>query len=84
MDGCDSTGMIFKIYVSYNSVDPRIKLREQTELSEQQFTDLKKKLVRFDNNSIHGHWTRKILLTIKDNPNLHAIGISKLTGFEKE
>jgi predicted transcriptional regulator len=44
---------------------------------------LKKKLERLDNYSKQGHWTNKVLLTIKDNPNLHAIGIAKLTGFEK-
>ena len=80
----NSTGTIFKISVRYHSADPRIKLREQTELSEQQFTDLKKRLERLDNHSKQGHWTEKILLTIKDNPNLHSIGIAKLTGFEKE
>ena len=80
----NSTGTIFKISVNYHSADPRIKLREQTELSEQQFTDLKKKLERLDNHSKQGHWTGEILLTIKDNPNLHAIGIAKLAGFEKE
>lgn len=79
-----ATGMIFKISVRYHSPDPRIKLREQTELSEQQFTNLKKKLERLDNHSKQGPWTEKILLTLKDNPNLHAIGIAKLTGFEKE
>ncbi|WP_439489954.1 ASCH domain-containing protein [Algoriphagus sp.] len=80
----NSTGTIFKISLSYHSADPRIKLREQTQLSELQFTELKKKLERLDNQSKQGHWTKKVLLTIKDNPNLHAIGIAKLTGFEKE
>ncbi|SUJ27195.1 Uncharacterised protein [Sphingobacterium spiritivorum] len=80
----NSTGTIFKISVSYHSADPRIKLREQTELSEQEFANLTKKLERLDNYSKQGHWTNKVLLTIKDNPNLHAIGIAKLTGFEKE
>lgn len=78
------TGTIFKISVRYHSADPRITLREQIELSEEQFTDLKEKLERFDNHSKQGHWTEKILLTIQDNPNLHAIRISKLAGFEKE
>ena len=78
------TGIIFKISVAYHSPDPRIKLREQTELSESQFSDLKKKLDRLDNASKQGYWTEKVLLAIKDNPNLHAIGIAKLTGFEKE
>lgn len=80
----NSAGTIFKISVGYRSADPRIKLREQTELSEQHFIDLKKKLKRLDKFSKQGNWTEKILLTIKENPNLHAIGISKLTGFEKE
>lgn len=80
----NSTGTIFKISVRYHSADPRIKLREQTELSEQQFEDLKGKLDRLDRYSKEGYWTEKILLTINDNSNLHAIGIAKLTGFEKE
>jgi hypothetical protein len=82
--GKNSSGTIFQISVRYHSPDPRIKLREQTELSDQHFMDLKKKLERLDNYSKQGHWTNKVLLTIKDNPNLHAIGISKLTGFEKD
>ncbi|WP_051959841.1 ASCH domain-containing protein [Sphingobacterium sp. ML3W] len=80
----NSKGTIFKISVSYHSADPRIKLREKMQLSEQGFTVLKKKLERLDNYSKQGYWTNKVLLTIKDNPNLHAIGIAKLTGFEKE
>ena len=82
--GKNSSGTIFQISVRYHSPDPRIKLREQNELSEQHFIDLKKKLERLDNYSKQGHWTNKVLLTIKDNPNLHAIGIAKLTGFEKD
>lgn len=80
----NTTATIFKITVRYHSADPRIKLRAQTELSAQHFADLKTKLARLDNHSRQGHWTRKILLAIKDNPNLHALGIAKLTGFEKE
>lgn len=80
----NNRGTIFKIAVGYHSADPRIKLREQTELSEQQFVDLKKKLDRLDNYSKKGDWVEIILTTIKDNPNLHAAGIAKLTGFEKE
>lgn len=80
----NSTGTIFKISVRYHAEDPRIKLREQTGLSEQQFEELRGRLERLDLYSKQGHWTEKILFTIKDNPNLHAIGIAKLTGFEKE
>ncbi len=79
-----SKGLIYKISVGYHSEDPRIKLREQSELSAQQFSDLKKKLERMDHSGKQGPWTVKILLTIRDHPNLHAVGIARLTGFEKE
>lgn len=77
-------GEIFKIAVNFYSEDPRINLREQTELSEQELADLINKLDRLDRYSKEGAWTRKILQTIKSNPALHAIGIAKLTGFQKE
>lgn len=80
----NSGGIIFKIKVSYHSEDPRINLREQFELSKQQFEDLAKKLERLDQFSKKGAWTKSVLLTIKENPNFHAIGLADLTGFEKE
>jgi len=79
-----NTGTIFKIPVSYHSADPRIKLRTQTELSEQQFAGLKGKLERLDQFSKKGDWTKPVLYAIKENPGLHATGIAGLTGFEKE
>ncbi len=82
--GPNNRGNIYKITVCYHSADPRIKLREQTDLSENQFNELKNKVDKLNRFSKQGNWTNKILLAIKDNPNLHAIGIAKLTGFEKE
>lgn len=79
-----SNGIIYRMEVCYHSEDPRIGLRERTSLSEQEFNDILKKLQSLDKHSKKGDWTRQILLTIKDNPNLHAIGIANLTGFEKE
>lgn len=80
----NNTGTIFKIYVAYHSPDPRIELREQTELTAQQFEDLEMKLARLDKYSRQGNWTESVLLAIKDNHNVHAKGIAALTGFEKE
>lgn len=77
-------GDIFKITVSFYSEDPRIKLREQTNLSEIEINDLIDKLDRLDKFSKEGKWTKKVLQAIKENPNLHAIGIAKITGFQKE
>lgn len=80
----NSTGTIFKIFVNYYSEDPRIKLREQNKLTDEQYNELKEKLKRLDKFSKQGDWTKSVLLAIKENPNLHAIGIANLTGFEKE
>lgn len=79
-----SAGSIYKIAVSYHSEDPRIELRNEIELTDSEFEDLKNKLARFDKFSNHGPWTKTVLLAIQNNPNLHAIGIAKLTGFEKD
>ncbi|MBK1897040.1 hypothetical protein [Chryseobacterium paridis] len=80
----NKAGTLFKITVGYHSEDPRIKLREQSELSKQQFEDLTKKLERLDQFSRQGAWTNSVLRAIKENPHFHAIGIADLTGFEKD
>jgi len=79
-----SAGTIFRVAVSYHSADPRIELRGQAALPEQEFADLERKLAKLDRFSKQGDWTRSVLFAIKENPHLHAIGIAKLTGFEKE
>ncbi|WP_290789700.1 hypothetical protein [Flavihumibacter sp. UBA7668] len=80
----ETEGIIFKISLRYHSEDPRIALREQTDISDEKFIELKNKLEKLDKHSRKGPWTNKILLAIKEHPNLHAVGISTLTGFEKE
>lgn len=80
----NNTCTIFKIKVSYYSEDPRIELREQTDLTDAHISTLKLKLERLDKFSKQGAWTEKVLLIIRDNPHLKAIEISKQTGFEKE
>ncbi|WP_194775718.1 hypothetical protein [Pararhodonellum marinum] len=79
----DDKGNIYRIEVRYHSEDPRIELRDQ-KLTDERYETLKEKLIRLDKYSKQGNWTQKILLTIKDNPHLHAIGITNLTGFQKE
>ena len=80
----NNTGTVFKIKISYYSEDPRIELREQTDLTNGHISTLKSKLERLDKFSKQGAWTEKVLLIIRDNPHLKAIEISKQTGFEKE
>lgn len=75
---------IFKISVSYYSEDPRIDVREQTDLTDEKYLELKEKLRRLDQFSKQGDWTKAVLIAIENHPQLQAEGIAKLTGFEKE
>jgi hypothetical protein len=80
----DDTAKIFRINLSYYGDDPRIELREQTELSDADFLKLQNKVERLDQFGSHGPWTEKVLLAIKKNPKVRAIEIARLTNFEKD
>jgi hypothetical protein len=76
-------GDLYKIEVQYHSVDPRIKLRKQTALTDQEFETLKRKLEKLDSFSKQGNWTMETLKVIRDNPKLRAVELAALTGREK-
>ena len=78
-----SAGDIYKIEVRYHSEDPRIGLRAQENLSDQEFEILKTKLQRLDKYSKQGEWTIRILKAIQENPKLRAEDLATKTGTEK-
>jgi len=77
-------GNIYRISVRFHSPDPRIELRENANLSDQEFDEIQKKLNRLDANSTFGNWTYTILKVIRDNPKKRAVELAKMTGFQKE
>ncbi len=77
-------GNIYKIRVKYHSPDPRIQLRDQTELSEEEIDQIKLKLGKYDKYSKQGKWTMNILRAIRDNPKLRAQDLAAKTGKEKD
>lgn len=77
-------GDIYKINVRYHSPDPRIELRRQTELSDEEFDHLSLRLKRLDKYSKQGDWTLNILKVILNNPKLRAADLAAKTGKEKE
>ncbi|WP_420149200.1 hypothetical protein [Spirosoma sp.] len=77
-------GVVFRMSVAYHSKDPRIELREQSILTEETFEQLKVKLQRLDTRSKQGSWTMNVLQAIQKHPHVHALGISALTGFDKD
>lgn len=75
---------IYKIELRYHSEDPSIELRSKTTLTNSALEELNNKLDRLDKYSKQGLWTKKVLLAIKANPQLRAVDLAKLTGFEKQ
>jgi hypothetical protein len=75
---------IYRIKIRYHSPDPRIELRNKTDLSAEEFKALEKKLTRMDSLSSNGAWTIQVLETIKDRPNVKAQKLADVLGKEKE
>lgn len=79
-----SEGTVYKIKVRYYSEDPRIALREHTDITERDFELLKVKLERLDNYSKEGNWTLITLKAIRDNPKLRAADLAVKLNKEKD
>ncbi len=77
-------GTIYRIKVAYHSPDPRIALRNQTDITDEEFTAIKTKLERLDKYSKEGNWTHSVLMAIQKNPNLRAADLAQLLSKEKE
>jgi hypothetical protein len=78
-----SDGQIYKITLRYYSVDPRIALRSQNDLTASELETLKKKLEKLDTLSKTGPWTTTVLNAINDHPRLRAADLAKSLGLEK-
>lgn len=79
-----SEGTIYKINVAYYDEDPRIALRENTNLENEELEEISNKLERLDRYSKQGDWTLEILKLINENPTLRAADLSRKTKWEKE
>ena len=77
-------GSLYKIALAYHGEDPRIALRNQSEISPEEFEQLKTKLEKMDARSKSGPWTLEVLQAIQQNPELRAADLASLTGREKD
>ncbi|MDL9948023.1 hypothetical protein QSJ19_21045 [Gordonia sp. ABSL11-1] len=64
-DGADPS---FRVGLRYAGPDPRIALRADDELSDDDVADLRLRLARLDDRSSHGPWTRSVLDVIARRP----------------
>ena len=57
-----SEGQLYKITFKLEQQDPRLKLREDTNLSEDELNKLMNKLHSFDTKGKIQHWTRRVMV----------------------
>lgn len=74
-------GSVYKLNVSYRSVDPRIALRSQASINDEEFQKLKVKLDRLDKT--RGPWVLKTLQLISKYPERRAGDLADMIGMER-
>lgn len=82
LDGREGT--IYRIQVRYAGADPRIAMREDDRLTDDEFEHILKKLRRMDSSSRTGAWTSRVLGLIARHPMLAAGSLAEKAGVEKQ
>ncbi|MEM7110481.1 MAG: hypothetical protein AAF519_19790 [Bacteroidota bacterium] len=78
------TGDIYKIEFDLEGVDPRIALRENSNISNAEMTKILDKLKRLDTSGKVKNWTFKVLDLLDREPGKYALEYSTQLGYEKE
>jgi len=65
-------GDFYRVRLRYAGTDPRLALREDDDLSEDDVATLTAKLDRLDRSSSFGAWTRQTMRLIADRPHVRA------------
>ncbi|RAV08896.1 ASCH domain-containing protein [Paenibacillus contaminans] len=77
-------GDIFRIEVTRVGDDPRETLREQDDLTDEQFADLQNRLTRLDRAGSAGPWTAAFLKLIDRHPGVRSTELAAAIGWETE
>lgn len=77
-------GTIYKIQLRYHSPDPRIDLRENVDLTDEELELLKKKLDRMDRTGKYGAWTKNVMMTIHSHPHKRAKDLAEILDVPKD
>lgn len=76
-------GDVYRIEFGSVGPDPRVALREDDDLTEDDFSELQTRLDRLDRASRRGPWTREFLELIAANPHVRAQDLADGVGLEK-
>lgn len=77
-------GDVYRVELGPIEPDPRVTLREESELSPEQIADLTRRLDRLDRAGKRGPWTRQFLRLLADNPHVRAQDLADGLGLEKD
>jgi hypothetical protein len=76
-------GVLYRIVFHRAGEDPRIALREQDALTEEDVAELTRRLGRLDAASSHGPWTEAVLRLIGTRPAVRAGDLAESLGRER-
>lgn len=83
-DLANRDGDLYRIELAHGGVDPRVALREDDDLSDDAYSDIRKRIDRLDKASRRGSWTRAVLEIISEHPGRRAGDLADLLGHEKD
>lgn len=78
------TGDLYRIRVRFHGEDPRITLREDARLTEDDRSEIGVKLASLDKRSRRGPWTSAFLSAIAQNPGLPARDLAAAINWDAE
>ncbi|HET8739191.1 MAG TPA: hypothetical protein VFO17_05615 [Acidimicrobiia bacterium] len=77
-------GDVYRVELGPIEPDPRVTLREESDLSPEQIADLTRRLDRLDRAGKRGPWTRQFLRLLAHNPHVRAQDLADGLGLEKD
>ena len=76
-------GVIYRVALDGVVPDPRVTLREDADLSDEDLAGVTARLDRLDRASPRGPWTRELLELLGENPHVRAQDLADGLGMEK-
>ena len=77
-------GQIYCVHFAVLGEDPRIVLRNSTQLTEDDLSAISGQLEKYDRNSRHGPWTMQLLQQIKHKPGVVSTQLASDLGFDRQ
>jgi hypothetical protein len=74
---------IYRIAIRFHGADPRVRLREENELSAGELGEVAAVLARMDSRSRRGPWTTQMLELIGEHPAVRAGDLAEQAGRER-